>query len=121
MAEILLIDDDPNIHQIVGLFLEDVGHHVHSAPTGQRGLDCAAVEHPDLILLDLSMPGMDGPTTFNALKTNPKTSEIPVMILTVHSPDEVDQDICTEDCVGYLQKPVDMKTLQGKVGQALAC
>ena len=119
MANILLIDDDPDIHKIVGLFLREDGHELHSVVSGLHGVDYAARFHPDLILLDVAMPGMDGQETFSTLKTLPETSEIPVMFLTVLERKDIDTEICKEGCVGYVQKPVDMVTLQMHVNKAL--
>jgi len=68
MAEILLIDDDRSIHQIVALFLEHAGHEVHSALNGEAGLKLVSHGCPDLILLDLAMPNMDGFEVLRHLK-----------------------------------------------------
>jgi two-component system response regulator GlrR len=119
MADILLIDDDPSIHQIVSLFLEDVGHHVHAAITGLAGLKLAEQTRPDLILLDIAMPGMDGMAILRALRTTARTADIPVMIFTVHDREDFDLALRGQENVGYLKKPVNMRALQASVNQAL--
>ncbi|HEY9164386.1 MAG TPA: response regulator [Magnetovibrio sp.] len=120
MAEVLLIDDDINIHQIVSLFLEEVGYPVHSATSGKAGLILAEQTFPDLILLDIAMPGMDGISVLRALRANPTTADIPVLIFTVHDKEDVATEIAKYSRVGYLMKPVDMYTLQTNVSTVLS-
>lgn len=119
MANILLIDDDPSIHQIVALFLEEAGHHVHSAIHGQTGLKLAEQNLPDLILLDIAMPGMDGTTILRALRSVERTADIPVLIFTAHDREDFVISLQDQHSIGYLKKPVSMRTLQASVNQAL--
>ncbi len=119
MAEILLIDDDRNMHQIVSLFLEHAGHEVHSALNGEVGLRLATQEHPDLILLDLAMPGMNGFEVLNRLKASAITARVPVVLFTVHEPEEWPHTPNEHDLAGFLKKPVDMFALQAGVEMAL--
>ena len=120
MANILLIDDDINIHQIVSLFLENSGHSVACVASGQSGLDYARHNDIDLIILDLAMPGMDGIETNRALKADTQTAAIPVMILSVHDETEFPESICNDGCVGFVIKPVNMDQLVSSVDEALA-
>ena len=87
---ILIIDDEEDIRQVAALSLEAVaGWDVVTANSGAQGVETAACEQPDAILLDVMMPGMDGPTTYGRLQEDPRTSHIPVMLLTakVQGPD----------------------------------
>ena len=81
MAKILIIDDDWQIHQLVGGFLRRHGHEVNAASNGGQGLIMAAAFEPDLILCDLDMPGMDGQGLVSALRQDQKLAEIPVIFL----------------------------------------
>lgn len=119
MAKILLIDDDRSMHQIVSLFLEPSGHHVHSAMNGLAGLQLVALDRPDLILLDMALPGMDGADVLRALKTKPETADIPVMAFTVFDRDELPEGLDQHGLAGHLQKPVDLHTLEAGVDLAL--
>lgn len=119
MAKILFIDDDQSIQEIVSLYLENAGHSAQSALTGPEGIKRAALDHPDLILLDIAMPEMDGGAIMNALKAEPSTADIPVIILTVHDREDMPKSLNQQDFVGYLQKPIAMKTLQDAVNEAL--
>jgi len=76
---ILIIDDEDDIREVAALSLETVaGWEVAMASSGAQGLARAAEYHPDAILLDVMMPGMDGPSTFRELRKNPLTAKIPV-------------------------------------------
>ncbi|MBL4615870.1 MAG: response regulator [Magnetovibrio sp.] len=119
MADILLIDDDVNIHQIVSLFLEDDDHNVSCVSSGQSGLDYAAHNNLDLIILDLGMPGMDGIETYRAIRANPASHQTPIMIFSVHERSELSEDICADDSVQFLNKPVNMAQLKSSVREAL--
>ena len=120
MAKILLVDDDTNIHEIVSLILEHAGHSVTCVSSGLSGLDYATRNQVDLIILDLAMPVMDGIETFDKLRNDPKSSDVPVMILSVHEKSELDTSIFTDSHVSYINKPVDMDRLITAVEKALA-
>src|ERR1700740_1606299 len=80
---ILIIDDEDDIREVAAMSLETVaGWEVMVANSGAQGLTRAAMYKPDAILLDVMMPGMDGPTTFRELRKNPATAKIPVLFLT---------------------------------------
>jgi diguanylate cyclase (GGDEF)-like protein len=79
---ILVVDDESSIRKLLRLQLEDAGYEVLAAPDGPTGLDIAKKENPDLILLDLMMPNMDGHEVCRRLRKNYRTSYIPVVILT---------------------------------------
>jgi len=119
MAKILLIDDDQNMHQIVPLFLEDANHEVLSATSALVGLEMASTDRPDLIILDMAMPGMDGGEFLKKLKAQTHTADIPVIIYTVHDLDELNSIVSQFKPAGYLRKPVDMQSLQKSVDKAL--
>jgi len=119
MAKILLVDDDTNIHEIVSLFLKNVGHDVTCVSSGLSGLDYVAHNSVDLIILDLAMPVMDGVETFDMLRTDPKTRDVPIMILSVHEESELETRIFSNKRVSYVNKPVDMDHLTTAVEQAL--
>jgi PAS domain S-box-containing protein len=79
---VLVIDDDPGVRRLLEAALEKQGFPVETAGDGESGLALAGEHHPGLILLDLSMPGMDGYTVLQALKDNQPTAEIPVIAMT---------------------------------------
>lgn len=82
MAEnILVIEDDSFLRKLLSKKLESSGFNVHEAIDGKAGLDAAEASKPDLILLDLLLPGIDGFEVLSQLKANPATAQIPVIIL----------------------------------------
>jgi len=79
---VVYIEDDPEMVELVTLILNRRGFEIRGALNGQRGLDLIAQEPPDLILLDLMMPGLDGWDVYQQLKASNKTRSIPVIIIT---------------------------------------
>jgi len=114
--KVLLIDDESDIRAIARLSLGRVGGmDVAEAEGGKEGLRLAAVEKPDVILLDMMMPGMDGPMTFAALKVDAATARIPVIFLTAKAmPSEVER-LTAMGARGVLTKPFDPMTLAAQV------
>lgn len=85
MAEpkcILVVDDDPAVVETLTALLEDADYKVMSAVTGDQGEGKAVTEHPDLVILDVGMPGRDGLAVTSFLRSYPPTSKIPILILT---------------------------------------
>ncbi len=82
MSKIMIVDDEPDLLEVVKLILESDGYQVVTAGGGQEALDKMEKELPDLVLLDIIMPKMDGWEVFSRIKSNPRTHEIPVIMLT---------------------------------------
>jgi len=82
MTKIMVVDDEPDLLDVVRLILESDGYQVVTAGSGQEALDKLDKEMPDLILLDIIMPRMDGWEVFSRIKSNPRTANIPVIMLT---------------------------------------
>lgn len=117
---ILIIDDEEDIRQVAGLSLETVaGWDVILANSGAQGIETAAREVPDAILLDVMMPAMDGPTTFQHLQNNPATASIPVLLLTAKVQGSDQRRFAALGVAGILFKPFDPLTLARQVADAL--
>lgn len=116
MAEkILIIDDDVDTLKLVGLMLERQGYRIAVASNGTLGISRAAAEKPDLILLDVMMPGMDGPTTLRSLRALPDGAGIPVIFLTAKvQPAEVAQ-LKSFGALDVIAKPFDPMKLSDQV------
>lgn len=82
MTRIMVVDDEPDLLEVVRLILESDGYQVVTAGGGQEALDKMEMEKPDLVLLDIIMPKMDGWEVFSRIKADPKTTDIPVIMLT---------------------------------------
>ena len=102
-ALILLVDDEADIIAVYKAKLEKVGFHVITAPDGAQGIQAARDQHPDLILMDMKMPVMDGITAESKLKEDPATKAIKVVFLTAFSdPTSPEVDIKTAKEIGAL-------------------
>ena len=109
---ILLIEDDLDIQRMVQLSLKfQGGHQVSVASGGVQGLALAAADKPDLILLDVMMPEMDGYETCQRLKADPETRPIPVVFLSARAQHSEIQKGKELGAIGYLVKPFDPMTL----------
>ena len=121
MAEkILIVDDDLDTLRLVGLMLQRQGYQISAATNGQQGLEKAFEEDPDLILLDVMMPDMDGYEVTRRLRQNPSTAETPILMFTAKS--QLDDKVIGFE-VGandYLTKPTHPSELQARVKTLLA-
>lgn len=107
-THLLLIDDDPDVHDILGHSLKKQGFYIHSALSGHEGLELAAEIAPDVIVLDIFMPNMDGWQVLKKLKTNPATANIPVTLYTIESDEAKGYALGASD---YLIKPIASERL----------
>ncbi|HEU5350774.1 MAG TPA: response regulator [Terracidiphilus sp.] len=117
---ILIIDDEDDIREIAAMSLETVaGWEVMVANSGAQGLTRASTYKPDAILLDVMMPGMDGPTTFRELRKNPATEKIPVLLLTAKVQASDQRRFADLDVAAVLVKPFDPLTLSRQIAEIL--
>ncbi len=116
----LIIDDEDDIREVAALSLESVaGWDVVTASSGAQGL-ARAIEHkPDAILLDVMMPGMDGPTTVQELRKNPATAKIPVLLLTAKVQSSDQRRFADLGVEAVLFKPFDPLTLSDQIAGVL--
>ncbi len=118
--KILIIDDEDDIREVAALSLESVaGWEVIVAESGAQGVARAAEQKPDAILLDVMMPGMDGPATFRELRRNPATARIPVLLLTAKVQGSDQRRFADLGVEAVLFKPFDPLTLSQQISSAL--
>jgi two-component system alkaline phosphatase synthesis response regulator PhoP len=118
---ILLVDDEPDIREVVSLSLEAIGGwRVSSATSGHQGIALARSERPDAILLDVMMPDIDGPATFERLQHDPLTRDIPVILLTAKAGSADHRGFARLGVAGVLTKPFDPTLLSDQVDAILA-
>jgi CheY-like chemotaxis protein len=117
---ILIVDDDDDIREVASLSLESLaGYQVFTASSGSTGLTIAAKEQPDAILLDVMMPDMDGPTTFQKLQAQDATAHIPVVFLTAKVQPSERARFASLGAAAVLSKPFDPMTLAYELADAL--
>jgi two-component system, cell cycle response regulator DivK len=118
MRKILIIEDVEYNRDLLVQILED-DYEVLTATDGASGIEVAARERPDLILMDLSLPGVDGWEATRRLKAQPETEAIPVIALTAHAMQGDEERARACGCDDYLTKPIDEDQLFAKLGRHL--
>jgi CheY-like chemotaxis protein len=117
---VLLVDDEDDIREVAGVSLELVaGWKVATARSGEEAFALAAGEPPDAILLDVMMPGTDGPGTLRLLRSDPRTADIPVVFLTAKAQTSEQQRLLELGACGVVSKPFDPLTLADEISRAL--
>ena len=120
MRRILIIDDEEDIREVAALALEaTAGWQVFTAGSGVEGIAIATAEQPDAILMDVMMPGVDGPTTFRHMQQNPLVAHIPVLLLTAKVQGVDQRRFASLGLAAILFKPFDPLTLAHQISEAL--
>jgi two-component system cell cycle response regulator DivK len=119
MARILVVEDSPANMTLAALLLQSAGHTVLSATDAEAGLTMARGEKPDLILMDIQLPGMDGLEATGILKRDAATSGIPIIALTALAMKGDEERILAAGCDGYIAKPISYKEFLATVAARL--
>jgi DNA-binding response OmpR family regulator len=119
MAKIMLADDEQRVRDMVAFKLEAIGHQVVPARDGGEAMSLAVAEHPDLIILDVMMPTMDGFEVLHRLKADPALHDIPVIILSAKGREQDVMAGIRGGAVDYIVKPFSLKELTARVEIAL--
>lgn len=119
MAKILVCDDEKDVVELISFLLEKDGYDVITAKNGREALEVVAKNIPDLILLDVMMPEMDGYTVQTRLQEDPNTKSIPIIILTAKGQMR-DVFAMSSNVVAYMEKPFDPKSLRQKIQESLS-
>jgi two-component system cell cycle response regulator DivK len=119
MAKILLVEDNPMNRDMLSRRLVRSGHDVVMADDGRQGIASAHAESPDLILMDMSLPEIDGWEATRRLKSDKLTRRIPVIALTAHAMSSDRQKCMEAGCDDYDTKPVDFQRLTAKIQAVL--
>lgn len=110
-AKVLVVDDEPDLTDIIQTFLEGAGYHVTSENSSVKAIERAKVLKPDLVLLDITMPVMDGYQVCQELKKNSATADIPVVFLTGKDPGEDNKRSFKSGADLYIKKPFSCESL----------
>jgi len=122
MAEnkkILFVDDEEDIREVVQIRLESNGYEVISAASGEEALEKIEKEKPDLLILDIMMPGMDGLTVLKKLRKSETNSTLPVLVLTAKRKKMIGDLFELENIQGFIEKPFDSQVLLDLIKKAV--
>ncbi len=120
MRRILIIDDEDDIREVAALSLEaTAGWQILTARSGAEGIAVATAQRPDAILMDVMMPGVDGPTTFRTMQTIPAIVDIPVILLTAKVQGIDQRRFANLGVAAVLFKPFDPLTLAQQISEVL--
>jgi len=118
-GRILIVEDNMDNYELVRIVLERAGYDVFLAVNGRDGVDAARAQKPDLILMDLGLPEMDGWKATEKLKAIEETKSIPLYALTAHTLPQERKRAILAGCDGYVAKPIHMKGFLDVVEEAL--
>src|SRR3954469_12705215 len=113
---ILVVDDYAEARALLAIFIRRLGYDVSQANDGVEALAQAAAVHPDLILMDLFMPRMDGQEAITRLKADPQTRDIPIILLTAGKPEQA-KNALSAGAVDVIFKPIDFSNLNARIDQ----
>jgi two-component system, cell cycle response regulator DivK len=119
MAKILLVEDNEMNRDMLSRRLDRKGYEVVIAVDGQKAIDLAASEKPDLILMDMSLPVIDGWEATRRLKADGQTKQIPIIALTAHAMPEDERKAREAGCNDYDTKPIELPRLLEKIAALL--
>lgn len=119
-GRILVVEDNPDNMILISDILISLNYSVLQAIDGEQGVDMALSERPDLILMDLSLPRLDGWTATQQIKANPEISHIPIIALTAHALIGDRERALAVGCDDYLSKPINFRALANKLDAHLS-
>ncbi|MBE0463356.1 MAG: response regulator transcription factor [Halomonadaceae bacterium] len=120
MAKVLVVDDEPNIVLSIEFLMEQAGFEVTSAADGEQALEQVATHTPDVVLLDISLPGISGFDVLEALRTRSATALLPVIMLTAHGREVEREKGFALGANAYITKPFSTQALVDQVQAVLA-
>ena len=119
---ILVVEDNDMNMQLVEYLLEEAGYDIVKATSGEEALSITrnpALNAPDLILMDIHLPGMDGLSVVRFMKANERTARVPILALTAHAMRGDKDRFLEAGCDGYISKPIDVKTFIASIERYL--
>ena len=118
-STILVVEDNEMNRKLCRAILENFQATVIEAETAEKGLELLEQQRPDLVLMDIQLPGMNGLQAIRIIKENPAWKDIPVVALTAYAMSENETKVQKAGCDGYITKPYSLSTLVDEVGRIL--
>jgi CheY-like chemotaxis protein len=113
--KVMVIEDDPTDLKLMGAVLKISGHTVDGRSAAEGAMEAIAADRPDVILLDLRLPGMDGLTLVRRLKANAATRRIPIVAMTAYPENYQRAELLAAGCEAFIVKPIDTRELPKKL------
>ena len=117
--KILVIEDNEQNLYLTTYLLEKHGYEVIQARDGRQGIELAGQVEPDLILLDIQLPGMDGYAVARELRNHPDLSHVPIVAVTSHAMAGDREQVLAAGCQGYIEKPINPRTFVSQIEEHL--
>jgi len=119
MKRVLVVEDDPTIMSLIVILLEREGYGAIQAASAEEGISLAAEQAPNLILMDIALPGMDGLEATRLLKSRDATSRIPIVALTAQAMKQDAERAALAGCDGFIVKPLSTSHFIGEIARFL--
>ena len=119
MTKILVIEDNAKNRYLISFILKGAGYEVIEAITGEEGVGMAMSEHPDLVLMDIQLPGIDGYEATRRIWASPAGGKLPIIALTSYAMTGDRERALAAGCAGYIEKPLNPDTIIGEIQKYL--
>lgn len=120
MKKILVVEDNEKNRYLICYIIEKMGHMPITAVTGEEGVALAAREHPDLILMDIQLPGIDGLEATQRIRASKESVSIPIIAVTSYAMSGDRERLLAAGCNGYIEKPINPDTIMDELKVYLA-
>jgi CheY-like chemotaxis protein len=119
MKKILVVEDNETNMYLITFILRNNGYEVLEATTGEEGVELAIKEKPDLVVMDLQLPGIDGLETTKRIRESEADGEVPIVALSSHAMTGDKERALNAGCTGYIEKPINPETFMGDIEKYL--
>jgi two-component system, cell cycle response regulator DivK len=119
MVKVLVIEDNEKNRYLISFILKGAGYEVVEAITGEAGVEMAIREHPDLVLMDIQLPGIDGYEATRRIRASPAGDKIPIIALTSYAMTGDRERALAAGCTGYVEKPINPDTITDEIRKYL--
>lgn len=120
MKNILVVEDNEKNLYLISFILEKMGHKVIAARTGEEGVERALKERPDLILMDIQLPGINGLETTRRIRASHAGGDVPIIALTSYALLGDREQVLNAGCSGYIEKPINPDTIMSEIEKYLS-